>query len=310
MPDLALREIFGNYLVEHAEKYLNLVVLDADLSSSTRTFKFANKYPDRFFNMGIAEQCMMGTAIGLAISGKMPVVSGFTIFTTGRAWEFIRMVCHDQLNVKIITTHGGIVGEDGSTHNALEDFSLMASLPNLTILVPCDDIELISMLNFCFEYKGPIYVRLPRGAFSRIHKPGYQFSVDNIDVIKDGSDFCLIGTGYGTVLSCENAIDIEKELDISLKIINLPCIKPINEQKLLSLVSNTKGIVVVEEHNVYSGIGNILARIISKKMPKAMRFIGIEDTFVRSGNRSTILDSYGLNKENIVEKLKELIQLE
>ncbi|MBN1801159.1 MAG: transketolase family protein [Candidatus Lokiarchaeota archaeon] len=306
--NLALRDVFGNYLKENAEKYKNLVVLDADLSSSTKTSKFAEKCPNRFFNMGISEQNMMGTALGFAISGKMPVVSGFTIFTTGRAWEFARMACHDKLNVKIITTHGGIVGEDGSTHNALEDLSLMSSLPNLTILIPCDEVELLSMLYYSFDYNGPIYMRLPRGAFPRIHEPNYKFSVKDIDVLKEGTDYCLIGTGYGSVLANENAIEIEKELGVSLKVINLSCIKPINEQILLSNIEHMKGIVLIEEHNIYSGVGNIVSRIISKNHPKPMRFIGIEDKFVQSGKRNEILESYGLNKENIINKLHEIIK--
>ena len=175
MTEPPLRDVFGNLLVELGEKNSDIVVLDADLSSSTRTSKFAKVFPKRFFNMGIAEQNMMGTALGFAISGKIPVVSGFTIFTTGRAWEFIRLACHDNLNIKIITTHAGIVGEDGSTHHALEDLSLMSSLPNLTILCPADDIELVSMLEYSFKYEGPIYIRLPRGSFPRIHNKDYKY---------------------------------------------------------------------------------------------------------------------------------------
>ena len=175
MSDLTLRDTFGNYLIEIGEKNKDVIVLDADLSTSTRTSKFAEIFPKRFFNMGIAEQNMLGTALGFAISGKIPVVSGFSIFTTGRAWEFIRFVCHDKLNVKIITTHGGIVGEDGSTHNALEDLSIMAILPNLTVLVPADNIELVQLLDNAFNIEGPFYIRLPRESFPKIHDENYKF---------------------------------------------------------------------------------------------------------------------------------------
>jgi len=164
--------VFGNFLVENGKKYKEVVVLDADLSSSTRTSNFAKAFPNRFFNMGIAEQNMLGTALGFAISGKIPIVSGFSIFTTGRAWEFIRLACHDNLNLKIIVTHGGLVGEDGSTHNALEDLSIMSTLPNLTILVPADRIELVQMLEYALNTNGPFYIRLPRGSFPKIHKKG------------------------------------------------------------------------------------------------------------------------------------------
>ena len=195
MVEPAFRETFGNYLVEIGKKHEEVVVLDADLSSSTMTFKFAKEYPNRFFNMGVAEQNLLGTALGFAVSGKIPVVSGFTIFTTGRAWEFIRVACHDKLNVKIITTHGGIVGEDGSTHNAFEDLSLMSILPNLTVLLPADNVELIHILKYAFETTGPFYIRLPRTSFPKIHDDHYKFTLGEPDVLIDGNDICLIGTG-------------------------------------------------------------------------------------------------------------------
>ena len=181
MAEPTLRDTFGDYLVENGNKLKDIVVLDADLSSSTKTFKFAEKFPDRFFNMGVAEQNMLGSAIGFAISGKTPVVSGFSIFTTGRAWEFIRLASHDNLNVKIITTHGGIVGEDGSTHNALQDLSLMSTLPNLNVLVPVDNIELVEMLEFAFNMEGPFYIRLPRDSFPKIHDEDYKFYIGNYE---------------------------------------------------------------------------------------------------------------------------------
>ncbi|MFX1274397.1 MAG: transketolase family protein [Promethearchaeota archaeon] len=308
MTEIALRDKFGDLLVEYGKKNKDIIVLDADLSSSTRTSQFAKSFPDRFFNMGIAEQNMVGTALGFSISGKIPVVSGFTIFTTGRAWEFIRLACHDNLNVKIITTHGGIVGEDGSTHHALEDLSLMASLPNLTILIPADDLELEQMLDYAFNNEGPIYMRLPRGIFSRIHDIDYVFSDENIDLLKKGNDICFIGSGYGAILAHHSAPLIEKELNISIKVINLSKIKPINIEKLLLNIEEVKGIIVIEEHNIYCGIGSILARIISEKSPKVMKFIGINDTFVVSGKTSVLLDAYGLNIDNLKKKVMEILK--
>ncbi|MFX1313902.1 MAG: transketolase family protein [Promethearchaeota archaeon] len=308
MTDLALRDVFGNLLVDFAKKNKDLVVLDADLSTSTRTSQFAKVFPNRFFNMGIAEQNMVGAALGFAISGKIPVVSGFTIFTVGRAWEFIRLACHDKLNVKIITTHGGIVGEDGSTHNALEDLSLMASLPNLTILIPADNKELKSMLDCVFNTEGPFYIRLPREKFSEIHDNDYKFSINNIDVLKKGSDICVIGCGYGSVLAYNTANIIEEKLNISLKIINLSNIKPINTGLLLNHVKSCKGILIIEEHNIYCGIGSIIARIVSENNPLPIKFVGIEDTFVTSGKRENLLDAYGLNPKGIMMKLNDLIE--
>jgi len=308
MPEQSLRDVFGDFLVKNGVYYKDLVVLDSDLSSSTRTFKFANKFPNRFFNMGIAEQNTLGVALGFAISGKIPIVSGFSIFTTGRAWEFIRLACHDNLNLKIITTHGGIVGEDGSTHNALEDLSLMATLPNLTLLIPADNIELRSMLEYAFNTEGPFYIRLPRGTFPKIHDDNYKFTMEKLDVIKDGNDFCLIGAGYGSVLAYQNAPTFEKQLNVSLKVINLSNVKPIESKDLLNNIKDMKGVVVIEEHNIYCGLGSILARIISEKQPKPMKFIGIEDSFGHSGKREIVLDACGLNKNKLLSCLTDLVK--
>ncbi|MFX1239735.1 MAG: transketolase family protein [Promethearchaeota archaeon] len=307
MKEQALRDTFGDFLVELGHKNENIVVLDADLSLSTKTFKFAKTFPNRFFDMGIAEQNMLGTALGFSISGKIPVVSGFSIFTTGRAWEFIRFACHDNLNVKIITTHAGLVGEDGSTHNALEDLSLMAILPNLNVLVPSDNIELEKILEYTINTNGPFYVRLPRGAFPKIHKDDYIFKFGKPDILKEGKDICLIGTGYGSILAINSAISIEKELNLSIKVINLPTVKPIDNKSLLEEVVDSNGIIVIEEHNVYCGFGSIIARIISKNHPIPMKFIGINNSFGESGRREKLLDAYNINQKEILEQIKKLI---
>jgi len=306
MSEPTLRDTFGNYLVEIGKKNKEIVVLDADLSSSTRTFKFAKAYPNRFFNMGIAEQNMLGTALGFAISGKIPVVSGFSIFTTGRAWEFIRFAAHDNLNFKIITTHGGLVGEDGSTHNSLEDLSLMAALPNLNILIPSDNVELNEILNYTFNTEGPFYVRLPRGSFPKIHEDKYKFSIGKPEIIKDGNDICLIGTGYGSTLALKSANLIEEQIKISIKVINFPTIKPIDKKSLLKEIKSVKGVVVIEEHNIYCGFGSIIARIISENNPKIIKFVGINNSFGESGKRKELLNSYGLNVETIIEQIKKI----
>ena len=307
MSEPELRDTFGNYLLNVGKQRRDIVVLDADLSTSTRTFKFAKAFPERFFNMGIAEQNMVGTAIGLAISGKVPVISGFSIFITGRAWEFIRLACHDKISLKIIATHSGFVGEDGSTHNALEDLSLMATLPNLTLLIPSDNIELEQILEYTFNNVGTFYIRLPRGSFPKIHNKNYKFSIGQADVLKKGKDICLIGTGYGSVLAFQLAPNIEKKLNISIKVINLPSIKPIDSIALIKEVNNTNGIVVLEEHNIYCGFGSIISRIISENSPQSMRFIGVRDTFVQSGKKDGLLDSNGFNEENLINQVKSLL---
>ncbi len=305
-----MREFFGDYLVELGTKNKKIVVLDGDLSGSTKTFKFNQAFPERFFNIGIAEQNMVGIAMGLAISNKIPIVSGFSIFTTGRAWEFMRLACHDKLDIKFITTHGGLVGKDGSTHHALEDLSLTCALPNLNILIPADIIELKKMMDFSIEKKGPFYIRLPREEYPIIHSDSYQFKLGVPDLLKEGKDICLIGLGYGTHLALESARLLEKKENISVKVLNLSSIKPIREDILILEIKNMKGIVVIEEHNVYCGVGSILSRIISTRDPKPMQFVGVNDNFSQSGEKSVLLRNAGLNIDNVIEKVKQLLKKE
>lgn len=307
MSDRALRDGFGDYLVELGKNNKQIIVIDGDLSSSTRTIKFANKYPKRFFNMGVAEQNMVGTAMGFAISGKIPIVSGFSVFLTGRAWEFIRIVAHDNLNVKFVPTHSGLVGEDGSTHHALEDLSIMSALPNMTILSPLDENELKQMLDYVVQNDGPFYIRLPRGSFPKIRDNSNQFSIRKPEILKEGEDICLIGIGYGSILAFQSALNIEKKLKISIRVVNLPTIKPINENLLVNQVKNSKGVVVIEEHNIYCGLGSVVSRIFSEKHPIRMKFIGINDTFCQSGTRESLLEYYGLNEKHLLEEIKQLI---
>jgi len=307
MNEIYLRDTFGNFLVEHATKYKDMVVLDADLSYSTRTYKFAEKFPKRFFDFGIAEQNMVGAAIGFAISGKIPIVSGFSIFTTGRAWEFIRLICHDNLNVKIITTHGGLVGEDGSTHNALEDLTLMSTLPNLSILVPSDNLELELMLHYALTSNGPFYIRLPREGFPKVHNKEYKFSIGNPDVLKNGEDICLIGIGYGSSLALQAAKELEKKYKISIKVINQSTLKPINVKEFISSINNINKIVIIEEHNIYCGMGNIFTRIISENSPKLVKVLGVNNSFGESGSRNSLLSNYHLDLQSLIDTVKNMI---
>jgi len=305
-----LRDTFGEFLVENADKYENLVVLDADLSSSTRTYGFSQKYSERFFNFGISEQNMVGAAMGFAISGKIPIVSGFSIFTTGRAWEFIRMACHDSLNIKFITTHAGFVGEDGSSHNALEDLSLMASLPNMNILIPADNIELKRMLEFAIKTQGPFYIRLPRASYFNIHGKHYSYSPKQIDVIKQGKDISIIGIGFGTGFAKQYILKLEEEFGISIKLINLSTIKPLAQENLIKELAKINKILIIEEHNVYCGISGISARILSETSPKLIKTIGVNDTFGESGKRELVLKKYGFTYENLKNQIKSLLSLD
>ncbi|MHA2051927.1 MAG: transketolase family protein, partial [Promethearchaeota archaeon] len=222
--------------------------------------------------------------------------------------EFIRLACHDKLNVKIITTHGGFVGGDGSLHDALEDLSLMSTLPNLTVLIPSDQIELLEILKYVFFNEGPFYVRLPRASFPKIHDNSYVFKPGIPDIIKQGTDICLIGTGYGSTIGLEAANVLEKELEISIMVINMPCIKPFKENFLINEIKNTSGVIVIEEHNIYCGFGSIIARSLSRKCPKLISCVGVQDLFGQSGKRDDLLKFYGLTVNSIRDQIKSLIK--
>jgi len=308
--NVSLRDVFGSFLVNYAKKYENLVVIDADLSSSTRTVNFAQQFPQRFFNMGIAEQNAMGVAIGFAISGKLPVISGFSIFNTGRAWEFIRLACHDNLNVKIITTHAGFVGEDGSTHHALEDLSLMGTLPNLNVLVPIDGIELTQMLIDALNTEGPFYIRLPRSTFPQIHDETYNFKRGAVDMLKNGNDICLMGTGYGSILAYQNVTQLEKDFNLSIKILNLSTIKPLDSSTLARELNNMIAAVVIEEHNSYWGVGSMVAKLVCETVKIPMKFLGVNDSFGQSGSRRDLLIKYGFTYENLKKLVRESLDIE
>ena len=284
------------------------MVLDADLSVSTRTSTFAQKFPSRFFNMGIAEQNLLGTALGFAISNKIPIVSGFTIFTTGRAWEFIRLACQDNLNVKIITTHGGFVGEDGSTHNALEDLSLMSILPNMHVLIPSDNIELRQMMHVSIKTPGPFYIRLPRGSFPTLHDKTYQFKLGYPEVLMDGDKLCLIGIGYSSYLSLESAKKFQQKYGKNIKVLNLSTIKPINLHLFLQELNNFEKIIVIEEHNKYCGVGSIISRILSESSPKFVNVIGVNESFGQSGSRELNLKAHGLEINNILKSIEKILE--
>ncbi|MBY9007032.1 MAG: transketolase family protein [Candidatus Lokiarchaeota archaeon] len=311
MSNIPARDILGKFLVENGDKYENMVVLSADLSLSIKTDIFAQKYPERFFNFGIAEQNMIGASMGFAISNKMPIVCGFSLFTTGRAWEFIRLACHDNLNIKFVTTHAGLVGGDGSTHSALEDLSLMSCLPNLNVLVPGDNVEIEKILEYAFNTPGPFYIRLPRGSLEDIHKKDFTFNPNSIDIIKEGNeinDICMIGVGSGSSIAIQSVSKLEKDLNISIKIINQSVVKPINIKNFISRIKNDKCILVIEEHNTYCGFGSIISRIVSENCPKYIKTLGIENSFGQSGSRIELLDYYGFNYENIKKIILDLIK--
>lgn len=303
----ATRESYGIALEQLGEKY-DIVVMDADLSGSTKTNMFAKKFPERFINTGIAEGNMMSTAAGIAATGKTVFASSFAIFAAGRAFEQIRnSICYPKLNVKICATHAGIsVGEDGATHQSIEDIALMRSIPNMTVLCPADHFETIKAIEAAINHEGPVYVRLGRLAVPYLFDENYKFEIGKSSTLKDGDDITVIATGLmvGKVLE---AYEVLKNDGINVRVINMPSIKPIDEEAVIKAAKETKGIITVEEHSVIGGLGSAVCDVLCTKYPAKVDKIGVQDRFGQSGKPDELLEEYGLTAENIVKHVKEML---
>jgi len=304
---MATRDAYGKALVSMGEVNKDIVVLDADLSSSTKTKLFKEKFRERFFNMGISEQDMMGTAAGLATYGKIPFVSTFAIFATGKAWEQIRQsIAYPSLNVKIVATHGGItVGEDGASHQSVEDISLMRTLPNMTIIVPADAIETQKAIMAIAEHRGPVYVRLSRAKFPVIYDETYPFRIGKGHVLEEGEDVTIFATGFMVSQALE-ASKMLKEMGIRPKVINISTIKPIDEQLIIASAKETGGVVTCEEHSIIGGLGSAVCEVLSENYPVKVKRIGICDKFGRSGSSEELIKYFRLTPKDIVEAVKEV----
>ena len=308
MSNIATREAYGKALVKLGQVNDNVVVLDADLSKSTKTNDFLKAFPDRFFNMGIAEQNLVGAACGFAAAGKIPFASTFAMFATGRAFEIIRnSACYPKLNVKICATHAGItVGEDGGSHQSVEDISLMRSIPNMTVLVPADGVEAEKMIFAAAEYNGPMYVRLGRSAVPTLFDENYNFEIGKGVVLKEGNDATIIACGM-MVNEALIAADMLKEENINVRVINMPTIKPIDKELILNAAKETKVIVTAEEHNIIGGLGSAVSEVVSEECPVIVKKVGVKDVFGQSGTPKELLKAYGLTAEDIVNSVKEAI---
>lgn len=305
---LGTRDVYGDVLVRLGQHNPNIVVLDADLSCSTRTEKFARAFPDRFFNIGIAEQDMIATAAGLAAFGKIPFVSTFAVFATGRAWDQIRQsLCYSMQNVKIVATHAGVtVGEDSATHQANEDIALMRSLPNMNIIVPADGIETEKVLEYLVNDKNPVYVRLSRCKFPVVFGSDYTFQKGKAALLEDGSDATVIAIGV-MVNRALKAREMLKSEGISVRVLNMSTLKPIDQQAILAAAQETGCIVTAEEHSVVGGLGSAVAEIISEQYPVPLKRIGLNDCFGISGDAEKLLTHYGLTAESVVQAVKEMV---
>lgn len=304
----SIRAVFGKTLAELGKSNSDIVVLDADLSCSTQTQVFAKEFPERFFNCGIAEQDMIATAAGLASVGKIPFAATFAMFATGRTYDQIRnSVCYPEFNVKIIGTHGGVtVGEDGASHQALEDISLMRGIPNMAVIVPSDCRECEQVIRFAAENYGPMYIRIPRTNVCDIFDENYEFDFCKAHVLQDGSDVSVITNGE-TLAEVIEASEILQKQGYSVQIIHVPVVKPLDGATIIEHVRKTRFVMTVENHSITGGLGSSVCELLAEYYPLPVHRIGVNDTFGQSGRWDFLLDYYGLTSDKLAVSIKKYI---
>lgn len=309
MTKIATRDAYGKALVKLGATNENIVVLDADLSKSTKTADFQKVYPERFFNLGIAEQNLMGVAAGFAAAGKIPFASTFAVFAIGRAYDQIRnTIGYPHLNVKIAATHAGLtVGEDGGSHQMLEDIALTRAIPGMTIIVPADAVETEQAILAAAAMEGPVYIRLGRTAVPVIFDENYKFEIGKAKLVEEGNDISIFATGIMLSIALE-ASKLLKEENISAEVINISTIKPLDKDAIIKSVSKTHCCVVCEEHNILGGLGSAVAEVLGENYPAPLERVGVEDVFGKSGSPDELLKAFGLTPENIVNKAKKVLK--
>ncbi len=307
---MGTREAYGETLVELGEQCRDVVVLDADLSGSTRTAYFAEKFPDRFFNMGVAEQNMMATAAGLAASGKIVFASTFAVFAAGRAWEQIRLsISLPRLNVKIVATHGGLtVGADGASHQAIEDIALMRVLPNMKIIVPSDAPQTKAAVLEAFRLPGPFYIRLSREKYPVINEAPRPFAVGTANVLRRGKDATIVAIGLMVSKALEAAGLLEKE-GLAVGVIDSASVKPIDRTALVEAAQESGAVVTAEDHSIVGGLGGAVAEVLMEECPVPLRRVGVKDVFGKSGSSADLLAAFGLMEVDIAEAVREVVGL-
>jgi len=311
MAKIATREAYGQALAEFGEIYKNIVVLDADLSKSTRTEIFKKKFPERFFNIGIAEQDLMATAAGFATCGKIPFASTFAVFAAGRAYDQVRnSIGYPHLNVKIGASHAGVsIGEDGASHQMLEDIALMRVIPGMVVLSPADATSTYECVRLAIEHEGPVYIRLGRLGVEEIYKKGeLKLTLGKGIVLQKGKDVGILATG----LMVHEAIKAAKMLQdegVSVYLVDMPCIKPIDVDLILDVAKITACIVTAEEHNILGGFGSAVSEVLAQNYPVPVKMVGVNDEFGRSGKPEDVLKYYKLTAEEIVNKAKEVMKM-
>ena len=308
---IATRAAYGEALVALAEEYPELVVLDADLSGSTMTKGFAKAHPDRFFNIGIAEANMTGIAAGLAACGKKPFTSSFAMFAAGRAFEQVRnSIAYPRLNVKVVGSHGGLsVGEDGATHQCIEDYAIMRAIPNMMVLSPCDGPEMRLAVKALLDYDGPAYLRLGRLAVESVTDsiPGYSFRLGKGAVLRDGADATVIATGMMVQMALQAARTLAEE-GVSVRVVDMHTIKPLDYELVLKAALETRCIVTAEEHTVIGGLGSAVAEFLAEHCPVPVLRHGVHDEFGRSGKAQAVLEAYGLTPAGIADQVRQALK--
>ena len=315
----AVRNGFGEAITEEGENNKDIVVITADVTESTRCDKFAEKFPERFFNVGVAEQGMASVAAGLGISGKIPFISAYAVFSPGRNWEQIRTtIAYNDSNVKIAGHHAGIMtGPDGATHQAIEDIATMRVMPNMKVVVPCDAIEAKKATIVIAQMWGPAYIRLAREKTPIITTGSAPFTLGKAETFWDSSDgrkekaktpqVCIVACGP-FVANALTAAEILEQEDIGSVVLNVHTIKPLDEQKILEMAKKCGAFVSVEDHSVIGGLGSAIAELLATKNPTPMEFVGMQDTFGESGNSWELVEKYGLSAKDIVQAVKRAIK--
>lgn len=307
----SIRKAFGKTLAEIGELNKKIIVMDADLACSTQTKIFADKFPDRFFDCGIAEQNMLATAAGLASEGKIPFVASFAVFVTGRTYDQIRNgICYPNFNVKIVGTHGGVtVGEDGATHQALEDISLMRGLPHMTVIVPADCKECQEAIKYAALHEGPTYIRIPRSNVPDIFDENYSFNIHKAGVVEEGTDVSVFTNGETLAEVLLAAEELKKD-NISLEVINVPVVKPLDFQTVIESVKKTKFAITVENHSIIGGLGSAICETLADKLPSKVYRIGVNDEFGQSGKAEELIEYYGLDSKTLAKRIRAIIKKE
>ena len=305
----SIRSAYGKTLVELGKINNDIVVLDADLACSTQTAMFGKEFPERFFNMGIAEQDMIATAAGLASQGKIPFASTFAMFATGRTYDQIRnSICYPEFNVKIVATHGGItVGEDGASHQALVDVSLMRGLPHMMVIIPADCKECEEVIKYAATHKGPMYIRIARTNVPDIFDETYKFDPHKAKELRQGKDVTIVTNGE-TLAEVIECADILEKAGIDAQIIHLPVVKPLDDGTILEAAKKTNFVVTVENHSIIGGIGSAVCEVLSEKLPTKVLRIGTNDEFGQSGDPDALMDFYGLTAQKIAQKIENKLR--